>query len=74
VPVWSALTEGLLQEWVPPPEVRTVLIFGDNDLSFAGQTAAYTLAKRLKARGLAPHVELPIRPGPDWNVHVEKRR
>jgi putative DNA primase/helicase len=23
VPVWAALTEGLLQEWVPPPDVRT---------------------------------------------------
>jgi putative DNA primase/helicase len=67
VPIWAALSDGLMQDWVPPPDVRTVLIFGDNDLSFAGQTAAYTLAKRLKSKGLTTSVELPVRLGTDWN-------
>ena len=75
VPVWAALSDGLLQDWVPPPNVRTVLIFGDNDESFAGQTAAYTLAKRLKAKGLTTSVELPVRSGTDWNdVYLQTRR
>ena len=75
VPVWAALSDGLLQDWVPPPDVRTVLIFGDNDISFAGQAAAYTLAKRLKAKGLTTTVEVPVRPGTDWNdVHLQTRR
>jgi putative DNA primase/helicase len=50
-----------------------VLIFGDNDVSFAGQTAAYTLAKRLQAKGLSTSVEFPVRMGTDWNdVQREK--
>ena len=31
MPVWSALNAGLLEKWIPPASVETVLIFGDND-------------------------------------------
>jgi putative DNA primase/helicase len=67
VPVWAALTAGLLQDWTPPPSVSTVFIFGDNDLSNTGQAAAYTLAQRLKAGGLTVSVEIPQMTGCDWN-------
>lgn len=68
--MWAALSDSLLQDWVPPPIVKTVLIFGDNDVSFAGQAAAYALARRLTAKGLTISVELPVRTGVDWNdVH-----
>lgn len=75
VPVWAALTSGLLQDWEPPNNVRLVIIFGDTDASFTGQSAAYILARRLKARGLTVSVELPVRTGSDWNdVLSESRR
>jgi putative DNA primase/helicase len=67
VPVWAALTAGLLQEWTPPPSVSTVFIFGDNDPSNTGQAAAYNLAQRLKTRGLTVVVEIPLTTGHDWN-------
>lgn len=67
VPVWAALTAGLLQEWTPPAGVRTVFIFGDNDHSMTGQAAAFVLAARLKAKGLDVIVELPPLLGMDWD-------
>lgn len=74
VPAWAALTAGLLQDWTPPANVQTVFVFGDNDVSFAGQAAAYTLAARLKVRGLSVFVELPPRMGTDWNDVLDARQ
>lgn len=75
VPVWSALTAGLLETWSPPENVSTVFIFGDNDDSGTGQAAAWTLVRRLKAKGLTVFVEIPTGAGQDWNdVHRERRR
>lgn len=48
VPVWATLNAGGLQKWVPPPTCRNVLIFGDHDSSFTGQTVAFGLAHRLR--------------------------
>ncbi len=67
VPVWAALTADLLQAWEPPPGVSTVMIFGDNDDSLTGHAVAYTLGRRLKAKGLTAVVEVPQRSGTDWN-------
>lgn len=67
VPVWAALTAELLQAWEPPPSVSTVMIFGDNDDSLTGHAVAYTLGRRLKAKGLTAVVEVPQRAGTDWN-------
>ena len=71
VPCWAALTAGLMELWAPPPVVKTVFVFGDNDESSTGQAAAFSLARRLKARGLAVTVEIPLVTGWDWNdVHL----
>ncbi len=70
VPVWAALTAGLLETWIPPATVTTVYVFGDNDGSNTGQAAAYALARRLKLGGLTVAVEIPQITGWDWNdVH-----
>jgi Toprim domain-containing protein len=40
VPTWSAISAGNLKFFAPPPEVRHLIIFGDNDKNFVGQAAA----------------------------------
>jgi putative DNA primase/helicase len=68
VPCWAALTADLLAQWEPPQAVEEVIVFGDNDLSYAGQAAAFTLAKRLVNQcRLKARVEIPSAPGQDWN-------
>lgn len=66
VPVWASLNAGRLEAWRPPEGVR-VVVFGDNDLSFTGQAAAYALAKRLRREKREVEVRIPTQPGWDWN-------
>lgn len=66
VPVWSALSANLLEQWSPPSGVSGVTVFGDNDESFTGQAAAFNLAKRLRKSGLAVTVRIPDKTGKDW--------
>jgi putative DNA primase/helicase len=66
VPVWSALNTTTLEAWEPPAGVR-VIVFGDNDGNFAGQSAAFNLAKRLRRERFEVEVRLPPAPGMDWN-------
>lgn len=67
VPCWAALTANRLAVWQPPKQTRRVVIFGDNDASYTGQAAAYSLAWRLAAKQLAVNVRLPAKIGQDWN-------
>lgn len=67
MPVWSALSATGMIHWQPPPTARSVVIFGDNDRSFAGQSAAYLLAYRLRTEGLMVDVRMPRDPDCDWN-------
>lgn len=70
IPCWAALNSALLQKWVPPAEAREIVIFGDNDPGFGGQAAAFALAHRLSGNTNYPRevrVEIPDRPGDDWN-------
>jgi putative DNA primase/helicase len=68
MPVWAALNAQNLVKWTPPEGVTHVTVFGDNDLSFTGQAAAYRLANRLVSiNGLRVDVEIPDYPGHDWN-------
>jgi len=70
VPVWAALNSGNLFKWQPPANVRNVLIFGDADEGFDGQTKAYALAHRLKLSGLNVEVRMPDFFG-DWNDYLQ---
>jgi putative DNA primase/helicase len=71
-PVWATTSEGMLQNWKPPPEVRRVIIYGDNDINWVGQHAAYTLARRLAhdaakdKTDLTVEVRIPRDAGLDW--------
>lgn len=66
LPVWAATNATLLEAWVPPKGVTSVLIAGDNDASCTGQAAAYSLARRLAREGYAIEVQIPSTAGKDW--------
>jgi putative DNA primase/helicase len=67
VPVWSALTANGVKTFEPPATVKKLIVFGDNDANFAGQAAAFDLAKRIGQRGIAVDVQMPPDPDSDWN-------
>jgi putative DNA primase/helicase len=67
MPVWACANEGLLRAWVPPAGAQRITIFGDNDSSFVGQSAAYHLAWRLGRAKYHVRVEIPPSPDWDWN-------
>ena len=48
------------------PEVKAVVVFGDNDSSFIGQAAAYDKAKDLRLHGLDVEIQIPPTLGTDW--------
>ena len=66
LPVWSAIDAGKLAKWQPPEGCKSVVVFGDNDRSFTGQAAAYTLANRLAVKGFEVSVQIPEQEGTDW--------
>lgn len=66
VPCWAALNAEMLKTWEPPDEANEVVIFADNDSSFAGQAAAFTLASRLHGRK-SVRIEMPPQIDTDWN-------
>jgi putative DNA primase/helicase len=67
VPCWAAINAAMLMKWDPPQGASEVIIFGDNDPKYGGQSAAYALAHRLAVHGTKVRVEVPDEPGTDWN-------
>lgn len=75
VPTWAATNATLLAQWKPPEGITRVVVAGDNDASFAGQEAAYMLARRLKSDGLDVNVDIPAVTDTDWcDVLAETKR
>lgn len=64
VPVWSCVNASGLASFVVPDNVKTLNIYADNDSSFTGQQAAYTLAKR--CNGIKVNVLIPTNEDTDW--------
>lgn len=71
IPTWSAINSELLKGWQPPASVGKVIIFGDNDENYAGQAAAYALAKRLASEGVPAEIRIPPTIGHDWNDELK---
>ena len=68
VPVWSTYSAGNLVKFVPPPHVKCLIIYADNDRSYAGASAAYALAHLLtQQRKVICEVRMPDAPDTDWN-------
>lgn len=66
VPVWAASNAGLLEAWIPPAGVESVLIAGDCDANYTGQSAAFSLAHRLVRGGYAVEIRIPEVLDKDW--------
>lgn len=67
IPVWAAISSGMLRKWIPPPGCEELFIFGDNDHYFGGQAAAFELGHRLKVKKQYPiKVLIPDRVDEDW--------
>ncbi len=64
IPCWATLNSTLLEQW-NPPAVKKIYIFGDNDKSFTGQKAAYTLANKIY-KYYRVEVMIPEEVGSDW--------
>lgn len=81
LPVWAAISAGNMEKLWLPAHVRRVSIYADNDAggSFAGQAAAFALARRLGRERLPDgsprqvQVFVPPKPGDDW-ADVWRRR
>lgn len=73
IPTWATTTAQLMANFVPPEEVKAVVIFADKDLSGTGLKNAKILMDRLKELGvlctiLEPKYAIPKgAKGIDWN-------
>ena len=50
IPVWSTISSSILKNWLPPEGAEDIIIFGDNDPKYGGQSAAYALAHKLAVK------------------------
>ena len=59
MPVWATINTTVMETFLPPDGVRRVVIFADNDPTFAGQKSAYRLANTLYLKDYIVEVQLP---------------
>jgi putative DNA primase/helicase len=74
MPVWASLSATLLKQFEPPATVTELHIFVDNDLSWTGHAAAFTLANRLAVKGVNVSPHIPDGPGMDFLDVLNERR
>lgn len=68
IPCWSTSGTQFMEGFQIPDGVEELVIFADNDLSYAGQRAAFARANRaVVIDKLAARVEVPPAAGLDWN-------
>jgi putative DNA primase/helicase len=66
IPTWSVICAHGIETFEPPPQITSLIIFGDNDANGVGQKAAHALAARLADR-IRVDVLIPDQPDTDWN-------
>lgn len=75
MPCWAAINAPILSKWFPPPGIKKVVVFADNDANYAGQHAAFQLANRLTVKmKVEAEVYIPDCVGHDWNDVLMARR
>ena len=65
--VWAVMSTSLMEAFEPPEHYKRIVIYADNDASFAGQKAAYVLATKLYNKGLSVDIRMPPDKGQDFN-------
>lgn len=71
VPTWAALSTSLMEGWIPPEDVKKIVIFSDNDSNFAGQKAAYRLANKLYNKPYEKIVSVEVPSLGDFNDELQ---
>ena len=66
IPTWSCVSASGIKSFQWPVGLQSLVIFGDNDASGVGQSAARDLAGRTAAAGLECRVLIPQIIGTDW--------
>jgi putative DNA primase/helicase len=68
VPTWAALSAHGIKTFEPPPGIRRIVVFSDNDSTYVGQAAAFDLARRLSNRPerIECVVNVPDEADTDW--------
>ncbi|MBX9689224.1 MAG: toprim domain-containing protein [Candidatus Obscuribacterales bacterium] len=66
IPTWATYSSSLMPFVTLPERIESVVIFGDNDLSGAGQKAATQLQTRLLKEGKSVQMLIPPEQGRDW--------
>jgi putative DNA primase/helicase len=77
IPTWATVSADGMIKWEPPEGIplKKVFIFGDNDKSFTGQSAAYQLAYKLTVlRKIECEVLIPDGEGMDWLDELVARK
>ena len=68
VPVWALTGTEFFGRFALPLGIEEFIIFGDADLNYAGQKAAYAMANRMvENEKIKTSVEIPPILGTDWN-------
>jgi putative DNA primase/helicase len=66
---WSVMNATMLAKFSPPPGLRELHVFGDNDRKLGGQAAAYTCGHRAAVMRNGPRlwaVHIPTKIDTDW--------
>ncbi len=66
LPAWATISASGMEVFDPPDGITTVTIIGDNDTSYTGQKAAYTLAHRLTQKKIKANVIINETHGKDY--------
>jgi putative DNA primase/helicase len=74
LPAWSAVFAGGLKTMELPPDVRSVIIAADNDVSGCGQKNTLAAYDRWASEGRTVQVKIPPVVGDDFNAVLAKRR
>lgn len=67
MPVWAVLSASGIESFVPPGNIKRLVVFASNSRNYTSQAAAFALAKRLcRERTIKIDVEIAPEPGSDW--------